>query len=192
MDKGPVPDRDAPADRAAHRRARQSPRDQPRRLYKLLARCPREGPAGLEPRYRRPRHCPARIAGQWEDEVIALRKELLRGGLHAGAATIHYHLSQRHDRVPSVPTSWRILKARGFVAPSRTSGPRAPGSSPRKFPNEGWQADVTHAQAAAGAGFGCSSPVERCLLIRSPYVVVCACVIGNPAPASVSLGTWLP
>lgn len=58
-------------------------------------------------------------------------------------------MARRLDDVPSVPTIWRILKARGFV----TSQPhKRPRSSWVRFeadlPNERWQADVTHVQGA--------------------------------------------
>lgn len=123
-------------------------------LYKLLARYRREGPAGLEPRSRRPHNSPTRIADRHEDAIVELRKELLDAGLDAGAATIHWHLSARQDEVPSVSTIWRVLKARGFVTPQPHKRPR---SSWRRFeaelPNECWQADVTHVTVAEGQVF---------------------------------------
>jgi len=60
-------------------------------LFKLLRRYRLEGPAGLEPRSRRPRSSPSRIADLYEDEIVALRKELTDAGFDAGAATIHFH-----------------------------------------------------------------------------------------------------
>src|SRR5580693_3578096 len=77
-------------------------------LFKLLRRYRLEGEAGLEPRSRRPRISPARIADLYEDEVVALRKELVDAGYDAGAETIRYHLSKRHPHPPSVSTIWRI------------------------------------------------------------------------------------
>jgi transposase InsO family protein len=80
-----------------------------------------------------------------EDEICALRKELTDLGVDAGGATIHYHLSGRHDVVPSISTIWRVLRRRGFVVPQPHKRPR---SSWRRFeatlPNECWQSDVTH------------------------------------------------
>ena len=67
-------------------------------LFKLLRRYRLEGPAGLEPRSRRPKSSPSRIADLYEDEIVALRKELTDAGFDAGAATIHFHLSQRHPQ----------------------------------------------------------------------------------------------
>lgn len=120
-------------------------------LYKLLARYHRDGPEGLEPRSRRPRRSPSRIADLYEDEIVALRKELLDLGVDAGAETIHFHLAARHRSVPSVSTIWRVLKARGFVTPQPHKRPKS--SYQRfaaEFPNECWQADMTHVAAADG------------------------------------------
>ena len=118
-------------------------------LYKRLARYRREGEAGLELRSRRPKTSPTRIADVWEDEIVALRKELCDGGFDGGAVTIQSHLSALHDTVPSVSTIWRVLKARGFVTPQPHKRPK---SSYLRFeaelPNECWQADFTHVTVA--------------------------------------------
>ena len=120
-------------------------------LYKLLARYRLEGAVGLESRSKRPHSSPTRIADHWEEEIVALRKELGDAGLDAGAQTIHVHLSRRHRDVPSVPTIWRVLKARGFVTPQPHKRPK---SSFIRFeadlPNERWQSDMTHVGLADG------------------------------------------
>ena len=114
-------------------------------LYKLFARYREEGEAGLAPRSRRPQRSPTRICDLYEDEIVALRKELTDGGFDAGAETIFDHLKRRHRDVPSVSTIWRVLKARGFVTPQPHKRPR---SSYVRFaaelPNECWQMDTTH------------------------------------------------
>jgi transposase InsO family protein len=114
-------------------------------LYRRLARYRREGDAGLELRSRRPKSSPSRVADLFEDEIVALRKQLQDAGFDHGAETIRSHLERRHPQVPSVSTIWRVLKARGFVTPQPHKRPR---SSYRRFvaelPNECWQADVTH------------------------------------------------
>jgi len=123
-------------------------------LFKLLRRYRMEGPAGLEARSRRPRSSPSRIADLYEDEIVALRKELGDAGFDAGAATIHFHLSGRHPHPPSVPTIWRVLRARGFVTPQPHKRPK---SSVIRFvadlPNERWQADMTHVTLPNGEVF---------------------------------------
>jgi transposase InsO family protein len=120
-------------------------------LFKLLRRYRLEGAAGLEPRSRRPKTSPTRIADLYEDEIVALHKALADDGLDAGAATIHFHLAQRSTRPPSVSTIFRVLKARGFVTLSPKKRPK---SSIKRFvadlPNETWQADMTHVEFGGG------------------------------------------
>jgi transposase InsO family protein len=117
----------------------------------LVQRFLAEGEPGLAPRSRRPHSSPARTAQAVEDEIVALRKELDRGGHEAGAATIAAHLQQRHGpgAVPATSTIWRILSARGFVTPQPHKRPK---SSYRRFcadaPNERWQLDITHYRLA--------------------------------------------
>lgn len=115
----------------------------------LVQRFLAEGEPGLAPRSRRPHSSPARTAQAVEDEIVALRKELDRGGHEAGAATIAAHLHQRHGHAPAVSTIWRILSARGFVTPQPHKRPK---SSYRRFcadaPNERWQLDITHYRLA--------------------------------------------
>ncbi len=120
-------------------------------LYKLLARYRRQGPSGLEPRSRRPRTSPARIADLYEDEIVAWRKRLEEGGFDAGAATIHFHMSSPGRNVPSVSHHLAGAARPGFV----TARPhKRPKSSWKRFcaefPNETWQGDVTHVEIAEG------------------------------------------
>lgn len=117
----------------------------------LVQRYLADGDAGLEPRSRRPASSPRRTSADVEDEIVAIRKELDRDGHEAGAATIAYHLEQRHGRTPAVSTIWRILVARGFVTPQPHKRPK---SSYVRFqaeqPNERWQLDITHWTLADG------------------------------------------
>lgn len=69
-------------------------------LFKLLRRYRLEGPEGLAPRSRRPHRSPTRIADLWEDEIVALHKELAGEGFDAGAQTLHYHLAEKHGEPP--------------------------------------------------------------------------------------------
>jgi transposase len=109
-------------------------------VAKLVGRFREGGYEGIEPRSRAPRRIPHRTPDQLEDEIVALRKELSELGVDAGACTIHYHLSARHDPVPSVSTIWRVLRRRGFVTPEPHKRPK---SSWVRFeaqlPNECWQ-----------------------------------------------------
>lgn len=120
-------------------------------LYKLLARYRVEGPAGLESRSRRPKTSPSRIADLYEDEIVRVRKELSERGFDAGAQTIHAHMSRSGGAVPSVSTIHRVLVARGFVTPEPHKRPKSSWIRfQADFPNECWQADVTHVQVADG------------------------------------------
>ena len=149
--QGPIPDRDTPADGAPDRRAGVGARGEPGWLYKLLARYRREGWAGLEPRSRRPRPSPYCIADLYEDEIVRIRKELIDSGFDAGAETIHFHMATPVARCPSPSTIYRVLRARGFVTPEPHKRPKSSWTRfVAEFPNECWQADVTHVEAADG------------------------------------------
>jgi transposase InsO family protein len=117
----------------------------------LVQRFLADGDAGLEPQSRRPRNSPQRTCQKIEDEIVEIRKELDRDGHEAGAATIAFHLEQRHGTAPAVSTIWRILSARGFVTPQPHKRPK---SSYLRFaaeqPNERWQLDITHWILAGG------------------------------------------
>ena len=123
-------------------------------LFKLLRRYRLEGPAGLEPRSKRPHSSPTAISHQWEDEIVELRKSLLDFGTDAGAETIAYHLLKRHGTAPSTSTIWRVLARRGFVTPQPHKRPK---SSYVRFvadlPNECWQSDMTHVVLGDGTVF---------------------------------------
>jgi transposase InsO family protein len=151
-------------------------------LFKLLRRYRLEGEAGLEPRSRRPRTSPNRIGDLYEDEIVALRKELLDGGFDAGAETIAYHLAMRHASGPSVSTIWRVLRARGFVTPQPHKRPK---SSYIRFaadlPNECWQADMTHVTLENGDVYEVLNVIDDhsrlCIAARAMRVVKATDVI---------------
>jgi transposase InsO family protein len=112
---------------------------------KLVGRFRAGGYPAIEPRSRAAKHIPHRTPDVLEDEIALLRKELAELGLDAGAATIHYHLSTRHEAVPSVSTIWRVLRRRGFVTPQPHKRPRSSWIRfEARLPNECWQSDVTH------------------------------------------------
>jgi len=153
-------------------------------LYKLIARYRADEKTGLEPRSRRPHRSPTRIADVWEDEIVALRKELLDFGADAGAETIRYHLVQRHGVVPSVSTIWRVLRARGFVEYDEHKRPK---SAWHRFeyelPNGCWQADVTHVQGEDGAVFEVLNVIDDhsrlCIASRAFITVKATDVVRN-------------
>jgi len=145
-------------------------------LFKLLRRYRLEGSDGLEPRSRRPHRSPTRIADLFEDEIVALHKELADDGLDAGAQTVHYHLAKRHKRPPSISTVFRVLKARGFVTLQPQKRPK---SSFIRFcadlPNECWQADMTHVEIEGGAVYEVLNMIDDhsrlCVASRAMSVV---------------------
>ena len=120
---------------------------------KLVGRFREGGYEAIAPRSRAPKRIPHRTCVALEDEIVALRKELDRAGHEAGAATIAFHLAQRHGCAPAVSTIWRILSQRGFVAAQPHKRPK---SSYVRFaagqPNERWQLDITHWALAGGTG----------------------------------------
>ena len=67
-------------------------------LFKLLRRYRLEGPEGLEPRSRRPKTTPTRIADLYEDEIVRRRKELVDGGFDAGLRPSTSTWPPRDDR----------------------------------------------------------------------------------------------
>jgi transposase InsO family protein len=120
-------------------------------LYKLLRRYRLEGPAAVAPRSRRPKTSPSRITDLYEDEIVRLRKELIDNGFDGGAETIRFHMATPGRSVPSTSTIWRVLKARGFVTPQPHKRPKNSWKRfAADFPNECWQADMTHVEVADG------------------------------------------
>ncbi len=67
-----------------------------RRGIALVQRYLAEGDAGLEPRSRLPLTSPKQTPGVVDDEIVEIRKNLDRAGHESGAATIAFHLQQRH------------------------------------------------------------------------------------------------
>lgn len=154
-------------------------------VAKMVARFREGGYAALEPRSKAPHRIPHRIPVSLEDEIIRWRKQLTDQGLDAGAATIHYHLSQTRDDPPSVATIWRVLHRRGFVTPQPHKRPK---SSWIRFeaqlPNECWQADITHWQLADGTG------VEICNFLDDYSRVVTASQVFTVATAKAVTKTF--
>jgi len=118
----------------------------------LVQRFLAEGEAGLVPRSRRPKRIPGQLPSNVEDEIVAVRKELVDAGHDAGPHTIAFHLQRRHGAGPSPSTIWRVLTRRGFIVAEPHKRPK---SSYVRFeadqPNERWQLDITHWRLADGS-----------------------------------------
>jgi transposase InsO family protein len=114
-------------------------------VYRLKARYQGEGEAAFEPRSRRPRTSPRSTPEGSVALVLRLRKELAEAGLDAGADTIGWHLTHRHQVTVSRSSIHRILVRAGAVVPDPAKRPR---SSYLRFeaeqPNQCWQSDFTH------------------------------------------------
>lgn len=121
-------------------------------IYQLLTRYREGGLEALEPGSRRPHSNPRALSNELRQEIASLRRELLAQGLDAGAASIAWHLRNKHQRCPALSTIWRILKAQGLVTPQPKKRPR---SYIQRFeavqPNETWQSDFTHWRLADGS-----------------------------------------
>ena len=123
-------------------------------LYKLRRRYRLEGDAGLEPRSKRPKTSPTRIADLYADEIVRVRKELTESGFDAGAESIRAEMATPGRNVPSVSTIYRVLRAGGFISPEPHKRPKSSWTRfVAEFPNECWQADVTHVEVANGVVF---------------------------------------
>jgi transposase len=70
----------------------------------LVGRYRTEGDAAFMPRSRRPHSSPQQTPDAVEDAIVEIHKELDGAGHDAGAATIAFHLEQRHGHSPAVST----------------------------------------------------------------------------------------
>ena len=121
-------------------------------IYQLLARYRQDGLAGLQPLSRRPHSNPRALSNQLRAEITTLRLQLLAQGLDAGAASIAWHLKQKHQHCPALSTIWRILKAEGLVTPQPKKRPKAYITRFEAVqPNETWQSDFTHWRLSDGS-----------------------------------------
>jgi transposase InsO family protein len=120
----------------------------PKTFYKYVARFEQRGVAGLFPNSRRPHFSPGRLAGELEDVLVAVRKELAGSGWDYGAAAVLMHLEEQEGLwpaeipLPSRSTVNRLLDGRGQLAKVPKRRPRRP---PRRFQrtqvNGLWQFD---------------------------------------------------
>ena len=120
-------------------------------VTRLVGRYRVEGEAAFEPRSRRPKTSPTRVADVVNQAIVNLRVDLTSRGLDAGPHTIQWHLRRCGHEV-SVSTIRRRLLAAGLVEPNPKKRHR---SSYIRFeaelPNETWQSDFTHYRLANSA-----------------------------------------
>ena len=119
-------------------------------VSRLLTRYRTEGDAAFEPRSRRPKTSPTRVADVVNEMIVNLRVDLTSRGLDAGPATIQWHL-ERDGHTVSISTIRRRLLDAGLIEPAPKKRPK---SSYIRFeadlPNETWQSDFTHYRLTDG------------------------------------------
>jgi len=157
-------------------------------IYELLARYRAEGDAAFEPRSRRPHHQPRAIPAATTELILRLRRELTRQGLDAGAHTIAWHLSERHQLTVSPATIWRILKKAGLITPQPKKKPKAAYICfAAELPNEMWQVDFTHYRLTRPDGTPGADAEILCFLDdHSRYALSITCHQPVTGPAVVA------
>lgn len=120
-------------------------------IHHLLARYREGGLEALAARSRRPHTHPTALSTQRRSEICTLRRQLLTAGLDGGAASIAWHIHQRHGQSPAISTIWRVLRQEGLVIPEPKKRPKAYITRFAALqPNETWQGDFTHWRLASG------------------------------------------
>ena len=107
-------------------------------VSRWVARYRTDGDAAFEPRSRRPKTTPTRLADVVIAHIVNLRDELTGQGLDAGPATIRWHLHQRHHTTVSTATIRRHLIAAGRVTQwsgRRDLNPRPPAPKAGALPS---------------------------------------------------------
>lgn len=121
-------------------------------FYVLLARARAEGQAAvLQPRSRRPRTSPSRIADEVKQQALDVRAALESSGLDHGPISVHDKMIAMGLAAPSVASLARIFRAKGVARLEPKKKPRA---AYRRFvypaPNACWQMDATEYVLAGG------------------------------------------
>jgi putative transposase len=115
-------------------------------FYELRRRVGQEGPAAvLEPRSRRPKSSPTRLADEVKAQAVQVRAALEASGLDHGPISVHDKMhAMGLDPVPSIASLTRIFRQAGVA---RLEPRKKPRSAWRRFvypaPNACWQLDAT-------------------------------------------------
>ncbi|KHK98339.1 integrase [Microbacterium mangrovi] len=115
-------------------------------FYAIRKRAIVDGPAAaLEPRSRRPKQSPSKLAGEVARQAVAVRAALEQSGLDHGPVSVHEKMrSLGMEPVPSTASLARIFRDAGVAKMEPRKKPRA---SYRRFvypaPNACWQLDGT-------------------------------------------------
>ena len=81
------------------------------RVYKILSQFDAGGADAIAPKSRAPHTHPQAVPTSLRNQIIDMRKQLVRSGLDAGPETIAFHLHRQGLRVPSTSTIRRIMVA---------------------------------------------------------------------------------
>ncbi|MDG0895506.1 helix-turn-helix domain-containing protein, partial [Bacillus paranthracis] len=79
------------------------------RVYKILSQFDAGGADAIAPKSRAPHTHPQAVPTSLRNQIIDMRKQLVRSGLDAGPETIAFHLHRQGLRVPSTSTIRRII-----------------------------------------------------------------------------------
>jgi transposase InsO family protein len=115
-------------------------------FYAIRKRAAEDGPAAaLEPRSRRPKGSPSKVADEVVEHAIGVRAALEQSGLDHGPISVHEKMrSLGMEPVPSTASLARIFRDQGVARLEPKKKPRA---SYRRFvypaPNACWQLDAT-------------------------------------------------
>jgi transposase InsO family protein len=115
-------------------------------FYEIRRRTVEDGPAAaLEPRSRRPRSSPSKLADEVKQQAIGVRAALERSGLDCGPVSVHDKMrAMGLGPVPSTASLARIFREAGVA---RLEPKKKPRSAWRRFvypaPNACWQLDGT-------------------------------------------------
>lgn len=121
-------------------------------FYEIRKRALEEGQAAaLEPRSRRPKSSPGRLADDVRQQAIGVRSALESSGLDHGPISVHEKMRSLGMDAPSVSSLARIFRDAGVARAEPRKKPRA---SYRRFvypaPNACWQLDATEYVLAGG------------------------------------------
>lgn len=163
-------------------------------FWDLRRRYAQQGEEALEPRSRAPHRVANRIPLEMEDEIVAVRKELVDAGLDAGPATIGFHLRRRlgEEAVPSEAGIWRVLSRRGFITPDPSKAPKHTGRSfEAERANECWQIDDTSWALADGTPVKIINVLDDRSRVAVVSLAVLACTAGAAFAAfSAAAARW--
>lgn len=153
-------------------------------FYEIRRRSLTDGPvAALEPRSRRPKSSPSKLADEVKRQAIGVRAALEQSGLDCGPVSVHDKMrSLGLEPVPSTASLARIFREAGVARPEPRKKPRA---AWRRFvypaPNACWQLDATEYVLTRG---------RRCVIFQliddhSRYAVASHVAWGETAEAAI-------